>query len=95
MNSPQKVAIIGGSGAGKTTLGQALAERIGADFIEVDGIQHKAGWQKASDEEIRRDIQAAIEDQAKWVIDGTCEREVGDYISSRTDLTRLRASWSV
>jgi adenylate kinase family enzyme len=82
----KRVAIIGGSGAGKTTLGKELAKRIDGVFVEVDAIQHKANWEKATGEEIRDAIYAALEGQDRWVIDGTREREVGDYISSRADI---------
>jgi adenylate kinase family enzyme len=84
--SPQRVAIVGGSGAGKTTLGRKLAELIGATFVEIDAIQHKAHWTKASEDEIRLAIHAALGGKTSWVIDGTCEREVGDFVSGQADL---------
>ena len=84
--TPKRIAIVGGSGAGKTTLGKRLAELIGGVFIEVDAIQHKANWIKASDAEIREAIHAAVEGRSSWVIDGTCEREAGDFVSSRADV---------
>jgi len=57
-----------------------------ATVVEVDAIQHKAHWRKASVEEIREGIQAALDGTPNWVIDGTCEHEVGDFIASRADL---------
>src|SRR5262245_12457928 len=83
---PRRIAIVGGSGAGKTTLGRELAGLVGGIFVEVDAIQHKAHWTKASIEEIRLGIQAALDGRSTWVIDGLCEREVGDFISSRADV---------
>jgi adenylate kinase family enzyme len=82
----KRIAIVGGSGAGKTTLGKRLAELSGGVFVEVDAIQHKAHWTKASEEEIRQAIYAALDGRSGWVIDGTCEREAGDFVSSRADV---------
>jgi adenylate kinase family enzyme len=84
--APKRIAIVGGSGAGKTTLGRELAKLVGGVFVEVDAIQHKAGWNKASGEEIAAGIRHAIEGRERWVIDCTCEREVGDLISGSADL---------
>jgi len=84
--TPRRIAIVGGSGAGKTTLGKRLAELVNGTFVEVDALQHKAHWTKASDEEIRSAVHAALDEKPSWVIDGTCEREMGDFISSRADV---------
>jgi adenylate kinase family enzyme len=83
---PRRIAIVGGSGAGKTTLGKRLAELVGGVFVEVDAIQHQAHWRKASAEEIGAGIHEALEGKSNWVIDGICEREVGDFIVSRADV---------
>lgn len=86
MTVPKKIAITGGSGAGKTTLGKILAKRIDAVFVEVDAIQHKANWEKATPEEIRVAVHAVLDKHSRWVIDGTCGRDLGDYIPSRADI---------
>jgi adenylate kinase family enzyme len=86
MKAPERIAIVGGSGAGKTTLGKQLAKLVGGVFVEIDAIQHQPGWKKAPVEEIRTGIYAALNRQSRWVIDGTAEREVGDFIARRADL---------
>ena len=40
---PKRIAIIGTSGCGKTTLGRRLAVGIGAPFVEMDAINWQAG----------------------------------------------------
>jgi adenylate kinase family enzyme len=37
--TPRRIAIVGGSGAGKTTLGKRLAELVDGTFVEVDALQ--------------------------------------------------------
>jgi adenylate kinase family enzyme len=86
MKALKRIAIVGGSGSGKTTLGKELANLVGGVFVEIDAIQHQSYWNKASVEEIRMGIHAALKGQSRWVIDGTCEREVGNFIANRADL---------
>jgi adenylate kinase family enzyme len=82
----QRIAIIGTSGAGKTTLSRELARRIGGVLIEVDALGHKANWVKATDEELRAGIDAAMAGTDRWVIDGTFRSRLGDFVTARTDL---------
>ena len=86
MNTANRIAIAGGSGAGKTTLARELARRIDGVFVEVDAIQHKADWIKATVGDVSIGIHAALDGQARWVIDSICEGEVGDFISSVADI---------
>lgn len=86
MSSPQRIAIIGTSGAGKTTLGREIARRMNTVFVEVDSIQHKAHWSKATVEELRAGVEARLGGRDSWVIDDTCQRELGDFVSGCLDL---------
>lgn len=83
---PTKIALLGTSGAGKTTLGRILATRLGAPFVECDAIRHKPGWVRASDDELRAGIDAVIAGRDRWVIDGTFQRQLGDFVSGRADV---------
>lgn len=86
MSTPRRIALIGTSGAGKTTLGRELARRLHTVFVEVDAIQHQAHWTTATVEELRAGIEARIGGRDSWVIDDTCRRELGDFVSGRVDV---------
>jgi adenylate kinase family enzyme len=86
MSIPRRIALIGTSGAGKTTLGREIARRLHTVFVEIDAIQHKAHWTKATVEELRAGIEAQIGGHDRWVIDDTCQRELGDFVSGCLDV---------
>jgi adenylate kinase family enzyme len=84
--SPQRIAFLGTSGAGKTTTGRLAAARLGAVFVELDAIRHRASWAPAPPDEVRAAVDAAIAGHDRWVIDGTMQRQIGEHISGRADL---------
>ena len=74
-----RIALIGLRGAGKTTLGKLLAERLGVPFIELaQSIEREAGMtlseifslygQAAYRRYERRALQAAVESNARFVL---------------------------
>jgi adenylate kinase family enzyme len=85
MTLPARIAIIGNPGAGKTTLGRELARRLDATFIEVDALAHRANWVDATDDELREALDAAL-GAPRWVIDGTFQRRLGDFVTRRVEL---------
>ena len=72
------------SGNGKTTVGRALAERLGVPFVELDSIVHGPGWQEITDEELRRILEPIVAGDG-WVIDGGYRRKIGDLVLARAD----------
>jgi adenylate kinase family enzyme len=67
-----RIAVIGTSGAGKTTLAKAIAERLALPYIELDALNWQAGWHdltRNDPDEFTRRVAAAIAGEA-WVADG-------------------------
>lgn len=65
----QRIAIIGCSGGGKSTLALALGERLGLPVVHLDNLFWKPGWREAPLEEFRPRVEAAAAGEA-WVMDG-------------------------
>ena len=61
--------MVGNSGSGKTTVGRALATRLGVPFVELDSIHHQPNWQPLPQAEFRAKV-AEIVAADGWVIDG-------------------------
>jgi adenylate kinase family enzyme len=71
-DSQMRVAVIGTSGAGKTTLAREIGARLALPHIELDAINWQAGWHDLA----RHDpaafsllVEGALQAEA-WVVDG-------------------------
>jgi adenylate kinase family enzyme len=84
-SSPRRVAVIGISGNGKTTVSRALAEKLGVPYIELDALYHRPGWQQAPLDEFRARVDEVTQADA-WVVDGTYVQQVGDLTVDRADV---------
>ena len=65
----QRIAIVGVTGSGKTTLAKLLAERLAIPHVEMDRINWQPGWQPLPNDIFRDRIDAALRGPA-WVVDG-------------------------
>jgi adenylate kinase family enzyme len=72
------------SGNGKTTVGRALAERLGVPFVELDGLVHGPGWTEISDDELRSILEPILAGE-RWVVDGGYRRKIGDLVLAQAD----------
>ncbi|HWF57623.1 MAG TPA: adenylate kinase [Candidatus Dormibacteraeota bacterium] len=78
-----RVAVVGNSGAGKTSLARGLAHLLGAPYTELDAIFHQPGWTELDDREFRRRVGVLVA-EPRWVIDGNYQ-QVRDLIWARAD----------
>jgi adenylate kinase family enzyme len=86
MRSPRRIAIVStASGCGKTTLGRALADKLGCPFVELDALVHGPGWVETPDEVLRTKV-AALVAQESWVVDGNYRQKLGDLVFGRAEL---------
>jgi hypothetical protein len=81
----RKVAVIASaSGCGKTTVGRALAARLDVPFVELDALNHGAGWVEATPEELRAHVVPIVATDG-WVIDGGYREKLGDLVLGAAD----------
>jgi adenylate kinase family enzyme len=67
-----RIVVIGCSGAGKTTLARAIAERLSVPHVEHDAIKWQPGWrdlERHDPDEFTRRLDVAIQGDG-WVLDG-------------------------
>ena len=82
----RKVAIVStASGNGKTTVGRALAERLGVPFHELDALHHGPNWTEATPEDLRARVEPIVASDA-WVIDGAYRAKLGDLVLEGAEL---------
>jgi adenylate kinase family enzyme len=71
----RRVSVVGVSGSGKTTLARAVATRIAAPLIELDGLMHQPGWTPRPEDEFKLEVDRATA-QPAWVVDGNYRQVV-------------------
>jgi adenylate kinase family enzyme len=82
----KRVAVIGGSCTGKTTVSRELAQRLGVSHIELDALHHDPGWQEASADVFLARVDAALAAAAGgWVADGNYHGKLGTFVLERAD----------
>jgi adenylate kinase family enzyme len=82
----RRVAVIGGSSTGKTTLSRELARRLGVPHIELDALHHDAGWQEAPADVLQARVEAALAAAPDgWVVDGNYHGKLGTTVLERAD----------
>jgi adenylate kinase family enzyme len=79
----QRIAIIGTTGSGKTTLAKQLSHQLGAPRIELDALHWGPHWTPAPSEQFRAGADAATRGE-RWVADGNYGK-VRDLVWGRAD----------
>jgi adenylate kinase family enzyme len=81
----RKVAVIGGTGSGKSTVSRALAERLVVPHVELDALFWKPNWEMRTAEEFGPIVAAAL-DSDGWVADGNYRTRLGTLVLDQADL---------
>ena len=82
----RRVAVMGGSCTGKTTVSRGLAAALGVPHVELDALHHDPGWQEASAEVFQARVRAAFDASPDgWVADGNYRSKLGSLVLERAD----------
>jgi len=79
----RRVAVVGTSGAGKTTLARRLSERLGIPHVELDALHWEPNWTPAEPEVFSERTAQALSGPT-WVTDGNYS-QVRSIVWSRAD----------
>ena len=78
-----RIAVVGTTGSGKTTLARTLAERLKRPHVELDALHWEPNWQVAPLEVFRARVVEAL-DRPQWIVDGNYGK-VRDLVWARAD----------
>lgn len=82
----QRVVVVGSSGSGKTTVARALADRLGAHYVELDALHHIGpNWTEATAEELQAAVTRELAGRERWVVDGNYYGKLGDLVLRQAD----------
>lgn len=79
----QRIAVVGTTGSGKTTLARQLARTLGISHVELDALFWGPNWTEAPIEIFRERVAQALSGEA-WVVDGGYSK-VRDIVWRRAD----------
>src|SRR5258706_15020562 len=77
----ERIAVVGPTGCGKTTLAKALAKRLAVPHIELDKFFWDANWEIAPIDVFRARVEPAVA-APTWIADGNYSR-VRDLVWTR------------
>lgn len=74
---PLRIAVVGATGCGKSTLAATVARRLGLPHVELDGLWWRPGWKHVDADALRARLVELLDDETGWVVDGNYLEEVG------------------
>ena len=80
----KKIAIVGSSCSGKTTLSKILEKRLGLNRIELDAINRQPNWQELDHAEFHK-IVTRETGAEEWIVDGNYNSRMNGLVLERAD----------
>lgn len=80
-----KIAVVGTSGSGKTSVAKLLAERYDVPHVELDALHWGPSWTPCPADEFRERVKRALSPEG-WVADGSYHGKLGDSVLENADL---------
>lgn len=81
----QRVAVVGSSGSGKTTVASAIAAALSIPHLELDSVFHQPNWRELPSD-VFQDTVRSFTDRDSWIIDGNYTRHgIADIVWPRAD----------
>jgi adenylate kinase family enzyme len=81
----RKIAVVGTTGSGKTTVAKRLADHHQVPHVELDALHWGPNWAEPTADEFRARVQAALP-EGGWVVDGHYGGKLGDLVLRQADL---------
>jgi adenylate kinase family enzyme len=82
---PPRIAVVGTTCSGKTTVAKRLAEQHGVPHVELDALHWGPDWSEPTGEDFRRRVEEALATDG-WVVDGGYHGKLGDLVLEQADL---------
>jgi adenylate kinase family enzyme len=80
-----RIAVVGTTCSGKTTVARRLAEQEGVRHIELDALHWGPNWSEPSADDFRSQVEKALATDG-WVADGGYHGKLGDLVLERAEL---------
>ena len=82
----RRVAVLGGSCVGKTTVSRKLAATLGVPHVELDALHHDPGWHEVTADVFQARVRTAFAAAPDgWVADGNYRSKLGSLVLERAD----------
>jgi adenylate kinase family enzyme len=80
----KRIAIVGSSCSGKTTLSKILEHRLGLRRVELDAINWQPDWQELDYSEFKETVTRETEAD-EWIVDGNYNSRMNGLVLERAD----------